>query len=63
MIIFIADRFDIAVEQLCGCVDFFVDGGKQLSVDEAPIPGFSKPRSLFKWRDVGIIDELLVIFE
>jgi hypothetical protein len=48
MAIFIADRFDIAIEQLCGCVDFFVGGGKQFSVDEAPIPGFSKPRSRFK---------------
>jgi len=62
MIIFIADRFDIAVEHLCGCVDFFIDVGEQLSVDEATIPGFLKPHSLFKWRDVGIINELLVIF-
>jgi hypothetical protein len=44
----IADRSDITIEQLRGCVDFFVEGGEQLLVDEASILGFSQPRSRFK---------------
>jgi len=44
---FIADKSDIAIEQLRGCVDYFVEGGEQLLVDEASILGFSQPRSRF----------------
>ena len=48
MAIFIADRSDTAIEQLRGCVDFFVESGERLLVDEASILGFSQPGSRFK---------------
>jgi hypothetical protein len=48
MAIFIADRSDIAIEQLRGCVDFLAKGGERLLVDKASILGFSQPRSRFK---------------
>jgi hypothetical protein len=44
----IADRSDISIEQLRGCVDFFVESGERLLVDEASILGFSQPGSRFK---------------
>jgi len=48
MAIFIADRSDIAIEQLRGCVDFFANSGERLLVDKASILGFSQPHSRFK---------------